>query len=292
MWKDPNEEVKIEDVMSLIYQESNNYPSIDQVLRSLYSMKIFTLNSFIHELCIDREKIQKIVGIEDKVIFSKFVHDVSTIVLLEPMQISSNYSNEILSTGCNKLDEVLKGGIRTKMITEIAGSSSSGKTQLSLQLLLQATLSEDIGGLGGSSAYFTTKDLPLTRLKQISIQRYQNENLLNNIIVQHVQNEEELYKNLQNLSEIIEKKNIKLLIIDSITSLYRIGSKREELFQRSESLFQISSFLKNLSYKFNLCIIVINEVSSIIPKEDSIINNLFDCGEKVKPSLGLTWENW
>eukprot|EP01080_Neovahlkampfia_damariscottae_P006084 gene6084-10092_t len=289
MWKDPNEEVKIEDVMSLIYQESNDYPSIDQVLRSLYSLKIFTLNSFIHELCIDKEKLQKSISIQDKIVFSKFVHEVSTIVLLEPMQIASNFTNQILSTGCNKLDELLKGGIRTKMITEIAGSSSSGKTQISLQLLLQTVLSEDEGGLSGSSAYFSTKDFPLNRLKQISTQRYSKENLLDNIIVQHIQNEEELYKNLQNLSQIIEKRKIKLLIIDSIASLFRISSKKEELFKRSESLFQISSFLKNLAYKFDLCIVVINEVSSVFLKEDDL-PSLFD-GEKVKPALGLTWEN-
>jgi archaellum biogenesis ATPase FlaH len=286
-----DEEIPIEDALAMIYQEKNKYPPYKDVAKALYDLKIFSLTSFIHEICIDKGNIQKTIKIKETVDFSKFVHELSTIALLEPMIQSSNYSNKILSLGCDKLDSVLRGGIRTKMITEIAGESGSGKTQISLQLLLQATLAFDKGGLEGKSIYFTTKDVPINRLKQIASLSYESDqNILDKVIIQNIQTEEDLYENLRKLLKAIVKENIKLVIIDSITSLFRIGSQKQELFKRSESLFQISSFLKDMAYTHDLCIVVINEVSSVMNDSSNPLQ-LF-VGERVKPSLGLSWENW
>jgi archaellum biogenesis ATPase FlaH len=286
-----DEEIPIEDALNMIYQEKNKYPPYKDVAKALYDLKIFSLTSFIHEICIDKGNIQKTIKIKETIDFSKFVHELSTIALLEPMIQSSNYSNKILSLGCDKLDSVLRGGIRTKMITEIAGESGSGKTQISLQLLLQATLAFDKGGLEGKSIYFTTKDVPINRLKQIASLSYESDqNILDKVIIQNIQTEEDLYENLRKLLKAIVKENIKLVIIDSITSLFRIGSQKQELFKRSESLFQISSFLKDMAYTHDLCIVVINEVSSVMNDSSNPLQ-LFE-GERVKPSLGLSWENW
>ena len=42
---------------------------------------------------------------------------------------------------------IFSGGILTRGITEVAGESASGKTQLGMQLCIQAQLSKDRGGL-------------------------------------------------------------------------------------------------------------------------------------------------
>lgn len=47
------------------------------------------------------------------------------------------YYSRKLSTGCSDIDSCLDGGIPIQGITELSGESSSGKTQLGLQLLLQ-----------------------------------------------------------------------------------------------------------------------------------------------------------
>ena len=54
-----------------------------------------------------------------------------------------------VSTGCGVLDEFLNGGILTRGITEIAGESAAGKTQLCMQLCLSVQRSVENGGLGG-----------------------------------------------------------------------------------------------------------------------------------------------
>lgn len=53
-----------------------------------------------------------------------------------------------ITTGCQELDEVLGGGVPVRGITEVAGESSSGKTQLALQLALHTQLPPHLGGLG------------------------------------------------------------------------------------------------------------------------------------------------
>lgn len=52
-----------------------------------------------------------------------------------------------LSTGCNLLDEVLGGGFPLRGISEIAGESGCGKSQLCLQLCLSVQYPKSIGGL-------------------------------------------------------------------------------------------------------------------------------------------------
>lgn len=61
---------------------------------------------------------------------------------------SSNKGHR-LSLGCQILDGFLRGGILSEGITEITGESSSGKTQICLQLCLSVQLLQDHGGLGG-----------------------------------------------------------------------------------------------------------------------------------------------
>jgi predicted ATP-dependent serine protease len=38
--------------------------------------------------------------------------------------------NTVLSSGCEKLDQILGGGFKTKAITEISGLPGTGKTQI------------------------------------------------------------------------------------------------------------------------------------------------------------------
>lgn len=64
-------------------------------------------------------------------------------------QRERKYPAAKLSTGCPLLNQFLKGGIPQQGITEIAGESASGKTQLSLQLSLTVQKPVTEGGLNG-----------------------------------------------------------------------------------------------------------------------------------------------
>ncbi|CAM9314337.1 unnamed protein product, partial [Chrysoparadoxa australica] len=93
------------------------------------------------------------------------------------------YNNEFkrkrFSFGCSHLDHVFGGGLITQGITEVTGEAGSGKTQLCLQLALQAQLSPHQGGLGGKSCVLSCGegDFPSKRLSQLA-QHYHSKYLV------------------------------------------------------------------------------------------------------------------
>nr|XP_045011283.1 DNA repair protein XRCC3 isoform X2 [Jaculus jaculus] len=78
-----------------------------------------------------------------------------------------------LSLGCPVLDRILGGGLPLEGITELAGCSSAGKTQLALQLCLTVQLPRQYGGLETGAVCICTEGVfPSTRLQQL-IARHQ-----------------------------------------------------------------------------------------------------------------------
>ncbi|XP_058423802.1 DNA repair protein XRCC3 isoform X4 [Diceros bicornis minor] len=77
-----------------------------------------------------------------------------------------------LSLGCPVLDGLLRGGLPLDGITELAGRSSAGKTQLALQLCLAVQLPRRHGGLEAGAVYVCTEDVfPNKRLQQLIAQQ-------------------------------------------------------------------------------------------------------------------------
>ena len=77
----------------------------------------------------------------------------------------------VLTRGCAS---ILRGGLPSGSLTELAGESTVGKTQLCLQLLLTAQLPLSDGGLAGRSLYIHTEGKPqLGRLAAIAAARFQ-----------------------------------------------------------------------------------------------------------------------
>ncbi|MEE6493809.1 hypothetical protein FKM82_016945 [Ascaphus truei] len=73
-----------------------------------------------------------------------------------------------LSLGCRVLDKLLRGGIPLVGITELAGESSAGKTQLGLQMCLSVQYPLGYGGLEAGAVYICTEDaFPSKRLQQL-----------------------------------------------------------------------------------------------------------------------------
>nr|XP_058147097.1 DNA repair protein XRCC3 isoform X3 [Dasypus novemcinctus] len=73
-----------------------------------------------------------------------------------------------LSLGCPVLDALLRGGLPLDGITELAGRSAAGKTQLALQLCLAVQLPPHHGGLDAGAVYICTEDaFPSRRLQQL-----------------------------------------------------------------------------------------------------------------------------
>ncbi len=170
-----------------------------------------------------------------------------------------------ITTGSNKLDDLLLGGIETQSITEFFGDFGSGKTQICHTLCVTCQLPLDQGGLEGVTIYVDTEGtFRPERLVQIAESKgLDADEVLKNVVLCKVYSSNHLELVIRGLSRFIEKYNAKLLIVDSIISLHRaefIG--RGTLANRQQRLNRLVHRLLRLAEIFNIAVVVTNQVQS------------------------------
>ncbi|GAN05547.1 DNA repair protein XRCC3-like [Mucor ambiguus] len=225
---------------------------------------------------------------------------------------------QILTTGDAIMDQVLHGGISLGMITEIVGESSSGKTQLALQLALTAQKPKSEGGLEGAAVYIHSEGpFPSNRLDQL-VSQYpasKQQQLKNSIHTIRIRTSEEQYQVLAyQLPAFLERHpNIKVILIDSISAIYRSepASERNK-FDKMSEICELGSRLKKLADQYRVAIVAVNQVSDVFEKEkngnrdyidswlDFKLVNADESNQMIgmfiqsllkKPILGLAWSN-
>lgn len=140
-------------------------------------------------------------------------------LLHRPSQLPTNK----LSVGCFVLDRLLGGGIPTEGITEIIDESGIGKTQMALQLIVTSQMPVCHGGLNGCSLYlYSDISFPYRRLVQIA-SRTPYSGIYNpgRVFMQAVQDVDQLLDVISRLDSEVHNSNIKLIIVDSIASIFR-----------------------------------------------------------------------
>ena len=168
-----------------------------------------------------------------------------------------------ISTSSKNLDTLLGGGIETQAITETYGQFGSGKTQIGFQLAVNAQLPKDKGGLDGSVLWIDTENtFRPERIVQIAKgMKLDPEKVLKNIYVARAYNSEHQMFLVEKATEMIEKKNIKLIIVDSLTSHFRSDfTGRGELAPRQQKLNRHLHTLQRLADAHNLAIYITNQV--------------------------------
>jgi DNA repair protein RadA len=170
-----------------------------------------------------------------------------------------------LSTGSANLDELLAGGIETWAMTEFYGEFGSGKTQICHTLCCMVQLPTDQGGLGGGAVYIDTEGtFRPERLSQIAEARGMDpEAVLSKVMVARAYNSAHQELIAKDLGRIIEKNNIKLVIVDSAVAHYRaefLG--RGTLAERQQRLNRFLHQLLRTAEVYNIAIILTNQVQS------------------------------
>lgn len=148
-----------------------------------------------------------------------------------------------IPSGIQTLDDILYGGIPSGSVTEVFGSSGSGKSQFLLQVALKAQLQKNAHNIFGKSIYLSTESaLETRRLTQMACSHdLYPQNALENITYIYCQDEEsqdhiiftQLPSKLKACQE--NEENVTLVIIDSIGHHFRLQE----------------SFINNLAYLRN-----------------------------------------
>lgn len=168
-----------------------------------------------------------------------------------------------LTTGSKALDELLDGGLETQTITEFYGEYGSGKSQLCHQLCVNVQLPPERGGLNGAALYIDTENTFRTeRIVQMSRHLGLDlEHVVKNIIYAEAYTSDHQVFLLDNADEVVKENNVKLIVIDSLTSHFRseyIG--RETLALRQQRLNKHMHKLIRLARAFNAAAVVTNQV--------------------------------
>ena len=168
-----------------------------------------------------------------------------------------------LTTGSKAMDELLGGGLETQTITEFYGEYGSGKSQMCHQLCVNVQLPPEHGGLNSGALYLDTENT--FRTERI-VQMAQNlgldpESVMKNIIVAEAYTSDHQMFLLEKSDSIIKENNIRLIIVDSLTSHFRseyLG--REMLAPRQQKLNKHMHRLIRLARAFNAAAVVTNQV--------------------------------
>ncbi|MEM4296176.1 MAG: DNA repair and recombination protein RadA [Candidatus Anstonellales archaeon] len=168
-----------------------------------------------------------------------------------------------ITTGSKKLDELLGGGIETQALTEFFGKFSSGKSQVGFQLCVNVQLPTDKGGLDGKVAFIDTEStFRPERIKQMAEAKNLDPNkVLENIYVMKAENSDHQILLAEKLENLAKKENIKLVIVDSLTSHFRadyVG--RGSLGERQQKLNRHVHSLQRLADKYNIAVYFTNQV--------------------------------
>jgi DNA repair protein RadA len=168
-----------------------------------------------------------------------------------------------LTTGCLSLDRLLGGGIETQTITEFYGEFGTGKSQICQQLCITVQLPYEKGGLDGGALYIDTENtFRPERVMQIAPRfGLDPEEVLRNIIYAEAYTSNHQMVLLENADEVIKENNVRLIVIDSVTSHFRseyLG--REMLASRQQQLNKHLHKLIRLARAFNAAAVVTNQV--------------------------------
>ena len=170
-----------------------------------------------------------------------------------------------ISTGSSQFDSLIGGGVETQAITEVFGEFGSGKTQLAHQLSVNVQLPLEEGGLGGKAIYIDTENtFRPRRIMDMAPERgIDAEEALRNVLVARAITTDHQLLIAEKAQEVINEENVRLLIVDNLTSLFRaefVG--RESLATRQQKLARHLLTLHRLADLNNTAVFVTNQVQA------------------------------
>ena len=181
------------------------------------------------------------------------------------------------STGLQKLDEFLSGGIPSSVITDIYGSNGTGKTQLLFQISINFIKN------GGTVLYLdTTGGFRPERI--LEMQKYQNleVDILDKITVSRVTNTSEQINLIKNLKPV----KFSLIIIDNVTDLFSYEYKTEmSMFKKNLLFMKHMHDLSLFAIDEKIPIVITNMIRNIDGKEVENMRKAIDLFTHLKIKL-------
>ncbi len=158
---------------------------------------------------------------------------------------------ERIPSGCESIDELLGGGFEKGCITELYGEAGSGKTNICLQTAILTAKS------GKNVIYVDTEGVSMERFRQLG----GDEKIAKKIIFYRVYKFSQQADVIEKIAALVmKKKDIPLIIVDSLTEYYRAERGVGEDMNTQKSLSWQLALLNTIARKMNIAVIVTNQV--------------------------------
>lgn len=182
----------------------------------------------------------------------------------------------MISTGLEKIDKFLSGGIPDSAIVDIFGKNGTGKTQLLLQLLINSIKN------GGHALYFdTTGGFRPERILEIQKKSEIQLDFLKQITVSRLTNTSEQIRSIEHITD-----NFSLIVVDNVTDLFSYEYKKDESTFEKNSLFM--KYMQKLScfaISKKIPVVVTNMIRNIDGKEIENMKSAIDPFTHIKIHL-------
>jgi DNA repair protein RadA len=170
-----------------------------------------------------------------------------------------------LTTGSKAFDELMGGGLESQSIVEFFGEFGSCKTQVCVQLAVNATLPEERGGLDSDVIMIDSENTfrPERIIQMAEHLGVDPSETLKRIHVARAFNSQHQMLLVEKAIELAQEKKVRFMIVDSLTSHFRaeyIG--RGALAERQQMLNRHMHELLNFATLNNAVIAVTNQVAA------------------------------
>ncbi len=170
-----------------------------------------------------------------------------------------------ITTGSRNLDVLLGGGVETCGTYEAHGGFSSGKSQLAHQLAVSVQLPVEKGGANGGCLFIDTENTFSPNRIEMMAKAFKLDpkKALESIQVARAYNADHQCLLVDKASELIRPKNVKLVVVDSVTALFRSDyTGRGELAPRQQKLNRHLHALQRLADIHGVAVYLTNQVMS------------------------------
>jgi len=183
----------------------------------------------------------------------------------------------MISTGLQKLDKFLSGGIPDSVIVDVFGENGTGKTLFLLQLAINSIKN------GGNVLYLdTTGGFRPERIIEIQKELKIEINLLEKITVSRITNTSEQIKSFSSL----EQSSFSLIVIDNITDLFSYEYQKDEsTFEKNLLFMKYMHELSKFAIRKKIPIIITNMIRIVNDTEVENMQNAIDPYTHIKIHL-------
>ena len=162
-----------------------------------------------------------------------------------------------ITTGSQELDSLLAGGIETGAVIEFFGEYRTGKTQIMHQLCVNVQLPEERGGVEGAALYIDTEGTfrPERIIQMAEALDLDHKKVLKNVVFGRAYNSDHQMLLVKEAANMIKKKNIKLIVVDSLIGHFRseyvgrgtLADRQQTINQHLHDLIRLTDIYPELA---------------------------------------------